>query len=160
MDEIDWKIAHDGIISKIERDGMKLKIYRGPNYGLTQVIFYLKSNPHIYYPCFAEHDGGDWRFYTTDKNISDSNIAIPVADTNGNIYPSTTAAIIDDQTGTGESTESLPVVHKTSTRNTNYNYNSDTGLAAGFTEPKKTRRVSKGSSFYIDPKSKGSKGSS
>lgn len=163
MDDIDWKISHDGIISKIERDGKFLRIYRGPNYGLTQIIFYLKSNPHIYYPCFAEHDGGDWRYYTTDKNLPPTVTSAPMStstSSTGSIYP-TSSPLIDDQTGeAGTSSSALPLVYKTSERNTNYNYNSDTGLAAGYVEPKKIRRVSRGSNLYIDPNVKGKKGSS
>lgn len=156
MDEIDWKIAHDGIIAKIERNGKSLKIYRGPNYGLTQVIFYLKSNPHIYYPCFAEHDGGDWRFYTTDKNLPTlATVAVPgTTSTTGNIYPSSNP-LVDDQTSAEESdsTGSLPVVYKTSTYNPKYNYKSDTGLVEKKTiETKTTKKISKGS--FIDPDSK------
>ena len=163
MDDIDWKISHDGIVSKIERDGKFLRIYRGPNYGLTQIIFYLKSNPHIYYPCFAEHDGGDWRYYTTDKNLPPTVTSAPMStstSSTGSIYP-TSSPLIDDQTGeAGTSSSALPLVYKTSERNTNYNYNSDTGLAAGYVEPKKIRRVSRGSNLYIDPNVKGKKGSS
>lgn len=161
--EFGWKIARDGIISKIEADGKYLKIYRGPNYGVTQVIFYLKSNPHIYYPCFVEYDGGDWRYYTTDKNLPTlATAAVPgTTSTAGNIYPGSNP-LVDDQTSTEESdsTGSLPMVYKTSTYNSKYNYKSDTGLIDNKPiETKNTKKISKGS--FIDPNSKrGKNGSS
>ena len=63
---IGWHILNDGIISKIEYDGSYLKINRGTKYGITQVIFYLKSNPHIYYPVWVARDGGNYQYYLTD----------------------------------------------------------------------------------------------
>ena len=66
MDDIGWNILHDGVISRIERDGRNLKIYRGSNYGTTQVIFYLKSNPHIFYPVWVEYLLGQHSYYYDD----------------------------------------------------------------------------------------------
>ena len=165
-DEFGWKIAHDGIISKIETDGKYFKIYRGPNYGVTQLTFYLKANPHVQYSCFVEYDGGDWRYYTTDKNIvidSDS------SDTGGggssditpSIKPTSAAAIIpvsSDTTNTNTSTtpgENIivtgTVTYRTGGYNSKYNYNSDTGLADSYIEPKVKRKISSGTSNYRDP---------
>ena len=168
-DEFGWKILHDGIISKIEADGKYLNIYRGPNYGVTQVIFYLKSNPHIYYPCFVEYDGGDWRCYTTDKNlptvVTTTTPAGSYSSATGNLYPSSNP-LVDDQTEEGgessetSSSSALPMVYKAATYNPKYNYKSDTGLVENKPiETKITKKISKGS--FVDPDSKrGKNGSS
>ena len=66
LKNIGWHILNDGIVSKIEYDGSYLKIHRGSKYGITQVIFYLKSNPHIYFPIWIEWDGGNYQYYLTD----------------------------------------------------------------------------------------------
>ena len=172
-DNIGWKIARDGIISKIERSGSYLKIYRGPNYGITQVIFYLKSNPHVYYPCWVEYDGGDWRYYTTDKNVSietDSSYTSSKPITNADISNGRVQSESTTQEGTvipksSSVSEGSIIVTETgtyraSTYNSKYNYKSDTGLIDNKPiETKNTKKISKGS--FVDPDSKrGKNGSS
>ena len=173
-DNIGWKIARDGIISKIERSGSYLKLYRGPNYGITQVIFYLKSNPHVYYPCFVEYNGGDWRYYTTDKNVSietssssyTSSTTLTDADiSNGRTQsmPATQGTVLPSSSSS--SSEGAVVVteagtYRVSSYNSKYNYKSDTGLIENKPiETKNTKKISKGS--FVDPDSKrGKNGSS
>ncbi len=165
-DNIGWKIARDGIISKIERSGSLLKLYRGPNYGTTQVIFYLKSNPHVYYPCWVEYDGGDFRNYTTDKNISIVTSTSPsvapksITNTdisNGRVQTDSTTEIGTALPSSSTSSGGTVVVTETgtyraSTYNPKYNYKSDTGLPDTSTKIKNTKKISRGS--FIDPNSK------
>lgn len=165
-DNIGWKIARDGIISKIERSGSLLKLYRGPNYGLTQVIFYLKSNPHIYYPCWVEYDGGDFRNYTTDKNISIVTSTSPsvapksITNTdisNGRVQTNSTTEIGTALPSSSTSSGGTVVVtesgtYRASTYNPKYNYKSDTGLPDNNIKIKNTKKISRGS--FIDPNSK------
>lgn len=141
--DIGWKISRDGIISKIEYSGSYLKIYRGPNYGITQVIFYLKSNPHITYPCWVSHSSGDFRYYMTDKNMTTSGQT--------EVIPASTST----PKRTGESTVVVDsVIYKTS-YNPDYNYNSDTGLQNNSQiETKIKRKTSSGSSKFKDPRFK------
>jgi uncharacterized protein YjdB len=159
-DDFTWKIAHDGIISKIETDGKYFRIYRGPNYGITQLTFYLKENPHIYYSLFAEYDGGDWRYYTTDKNIITSSNTGSSSSTTPAIKPTSVEVIPVSSETTNTNTSTTPgesiivtdtVTYRTGGYNSKYNYNSDTGLADSYIEPKVKRKISSGTSNYKDP---------
>jgi hypothetical protein len=58
-----WKITKSGIIDHIEGTEQGLKIFRGSNHGVTELIIYCKSDPSVYLDIPVIFFGGQYKYY-------------------------------------------------------------------------------------------------
>ena len=63
--DITYRITKSGIIDHIENTSSGLKIFCGNNYGVTQLIIYLKSDPSIFIDIPVVLFGGKYTYYQT-----------------------------------------------------------------------------------------------